>query len=236
MIIFIKLLLAHLIGDFVLQPNSWVADKTVRKHKSGYLYLHILLHGMLAWALVADVKFGLYALLLAVCHGIIDLLKLSFQKENTRRGWFIADQILHLLVVIGIALLWNKVDFSQYEIDSRFWIYATGVLLLTTPASIVIKNVISIWTPNENDTKEADLQNAGKYIGILERLFVFFFIVTGNFASIGFLMAAKSIFRFGDLTKAHDRKLTEYVMIGTLMSFATAIGTGFLVKFALTLL
>jgi len=234
MIIFIKLLLAHLIGDFILQPGSWVADKEAKKHKSPYLYLHILLHGLLAWALVADIQFGLYALLLAFLHGIIDSLKLNFQKENTRRGWFIADQILHLITIGGIALLWNEVDFSIYRIDSRFWIYATAVILLTTPASMIIKNVISIWTPNENDTREADLQNAGKYIGILERLFVFFFIITGFFASIGFLMAAKSIFRFGDLTKSNDRKLTEYVLIGTLISFGTAIATGFLVKFALS--
>jgi hypothetical protein len=61
-------------------------------------------------------------------------------------------------------------------------------------------------------------------------------VVTGNLTSIGFLMAAKSIFRFGDLTPIQDRKLTEYVLIGTLISFGTAIGTGFLVQYALTLL
>jgi hypothetical protein len=49
-------------------------------------------------------------------------------------------------------------------------------------------------------------------------------------------MAAKSIFRFGDLTKSNDRKLTEYVLIGTLTSFGTAIGTGFLVNYAVSLL
>ena len=27
MILFVKLLLAHLLGDFLLQPNSWVLDK-----------------------------------------------------------------------------------------------------------------------------------------------------------------------------------------------------------------
>lgn len=234
MIIFIKLLLAHLIGDFILQSASWVADKEAKKHKSKFLYYHIALHGLLAWALVADIRFGFYALLLAFLHGLIDASKLNFQKENTRRVWFIVDQILHVITIGGIALLWNQVDLNLYQIDSRFWIYATAVLLLTTPASMIIKNIISIWTPDENDTNEADLQNAGKYIGILERLFVFFFIITGFFASIGFLMAAKSIFRFGDLTKSNDRKLTEYVLIGTLISFGTAIATGFVVKFALT--
>ncbi|HOZ76172.1 MAG TPA: DUF3307 domain-containing protein [Flavobacterium sp.] len=236
MILFVKLLLAHLLGDFVLQPNSWVADKEDKKIESIYLYKHIAIHGLLIFLIVAQSDFWWCALVLAISHGAIDALKLYLQNQKTKRIWFILDQLLHLAVIGGICLLWYKVDFTKYEIDNRFWIYATAVLLMTTPASIVIKNIISIWTPNENGAKEADLQNAGKYIGILERLFVFFFVATGNLTSIGFLMAAKSIFRFGDLTQSKDRKLTEYVLIGTLISFGTAIGTGFLVQYALTLL
>jgi hypothetical protein len=233
MIIFIQLLLAHLLGDFVFQPDKWVADKKVKKLKSGYLYLHILLHFLLAWAVVWNAKLVWMAALLALIHGVIDIVKLYAQNESTQRGWFIVDQILHVFVLVIITLIWTNVNLANYTIDNRFWVYATAVLLLTTPASIIIKKVISIWTPDENGTKEADLQNAGKYIGILERLFVFFFIMTGYFASIGFLMAAKSIFRFGDLTKSNDRKLTEYVLIGTLMSFGLAIAVGFCAKFVL---
>ena len=47
MIIFVKLFLAHLLGDFLLQPDSWVANKQSKKQKSIYLYIHILLHGFL---------------------------------------------------------------------------------------------------------------------------------------------------------------------------------------------
>ena len=43
---------------------------------------------------------------------------------------------------------------------------------------------------------------------------------------IGFLLAAKSIFRFGELTKPREVKITEYVMIGTFSSFAIAIILG----------
>ncbi len=233
MIIFIKLLLAHLIGDFLLQPSSWVVDKEAKKHKSVYLYFHVLLHGLLAWLLVGELKFGLYALFLAIGHGIIDFVKLQFQTITTKRFWFVADQLLHVALLVGITLLYYKVNFKDYTIDNRFWLVGTGIVLLTTPASIIIKNIISIWTPDENGTNESDLQNAGKYIGILERLFVFFIIVTGHFAAIGFLLAAKSIFRFGDLTQSKDRKLTEYVLIGTLLSFGMATLTGYLVQYSL---
>jgi len=48
--------------------------------------------------------------------------------------------------------------------------------------------------------------------------------------AIGFLIAAKSVFRFGDLSRAKDRKLTEYILIGTLLSFGFAILIGLLYK------
>ena len=137
---------------------------------------------------------------------------------------------MHLIVILLVTLVYTdtKIEFESFS--SQFWIVLTGIVLLTKPTSIIIKNIISIWTP-ENKTKDNSLQNAGNYIGILERLFVFCFILTGHFEAIGFLLAAKSIFRFGDLKEAKDRKLTEYVLIGTLLSFGIAFLIGVVVSY-----
>jgi hypothetical protein len=70
------------------------------------------------------------------------------------------------------------------------------------------------------------LPNAGKYIGIIERIFVLIFIVMEHWEGIGLLIAAKSVFRFNDLKESNSRKLTEYILIGTLLSFGFAILTG----------
>lgn len=233
MIIIVKLLLAHLLGDFLLQPNSWVLDKETKKHKSKYLYIHTFLHGLLAWLFVGEMTFGWFALALAIAHGFIDFLKIQFQKKKTKRNWFVIDQMLHLITIILIAALYKNltVDFTAF--DNQFWILITGVLFLTKPTSIIIKNIISIWTPESKNKNDDSLENAGNYIGIFERLFIFCFILTGHFEAIGFLLAAKSIFRFGDLKEAKDRKLTEYVLIGTLLSFGMALLTGLLVQFGL---
>ena len=109
----------------------------------------------------------------------------------------------------------------------------TALVLLTKPTSIIIKTIISIWTPESKIDKSDDsLQNAGNYIGILERLFVFYFVISGHYEAVGFLLAAKSIFRFGDLKEAKDRKLTEYVLIGTLLSFGIAFLIGLLTSYS----
>lgn len=231
MILFIKLLLAHLLGDFIWQPNSWVAHKEAHKHKSIYLYLHILLHGVLAAVLAGEISFIPYAVLIAITHGIIDLIKLHFQKSKNKRTWFVVDQIAHLLILIGITLLYENENIDFLWFDNRFWILLTGILLVTKPASIFIKTIISIWSPeSQNSHQDNSLASAGNYIGILERLLTICFILTGHFEAIGFLLAAKSIFRFGDLKEAKDRKLTEYVMIGTLISFGIAIITGLILQ------
>ena len=232
MIIFVKLLLAHLLGDFILQPTSWVLDKESKKQKSIYLYVHTLIHGVLAALFIGEVQFILLAVLLAVSHGFIDFLKLHYQKKKTKRNWFLFDQLLHLVVIIGITFYYTNTKIELSLLDTDFWIVLTGIILLTKPTSIILKNILSIWTP-ENKTKDESLQNAGNYIGILERLFVFGFILTGHFEAIGFLLAAKSIFRFGDLKEAKDRKLTEYVLIGTLLSFGIALLIGLLVQLSL---
>ncbi|MEF9864717.1 MAG: hypothetical protein RR777_07190, partial [Christensenellaceae bacterium] len=89
-----------------------------------------------------------------------------------------------------------------------------AALFLTSPASIFIKLLLSSWTPvNEQagSLQTESLSNAGKYIGILERLLVFTFIMVNHWEGVGFMVAAKSVFRFSDLAQAKQRKLTEYV-------------------------
>lgn len=228
--ILIKLLLAHLIGDFLLQSTKWVIDKEQKKGKSIYLYLHILLHGILALIIVFEQKFFWYAIVLAVLHGMIDYIKLKVQKNKTKRFWFLTDQFLHLITIIAVAFSYTNTTIDAAFFGNNFWILITGIVLLTKPTSIIIRNIISIWTP-EKKAKDNSLENAGNYIGILERLFIFCFILTNHFEAIGFLLAAKSIFRFGDLKAAKDRKLTEYVLIGTLLSFGIALLVGLLVHY-----
>lgn len=231
--IFTLLILAHLLGDFLLQPNAWVTHKERKKSASIYLYLHIIIHFALVIIVLWNLKLWWIAATIAGTHLIIDSLKLHFQTRNTKRTWFFADQALHLIVIAVVSeiyypyLRWSDI-FSPENIR-----LASAVIFLTVPTSILIKTLISIWTPEETsaaDKQTESLINAGKYIGILERLLVFVFILLNHWEGVGFMIAAKSVFRFSDLAQAKQRKLTEYVLIGTLLSFGIAIMAGILVQ------
>ncbi|KIC62950.1 DUF3307 domain-containing protein [Chryseobacterium taiwanense] len=230
--IFIQLILAHLLGDFILQPNSWVAEKENKKLKSKYLYLHILIHTVLSFIFLWNLELWWVAVLVGISHFIIDATKLSFQTIKNKKSWFFIDQALHIVVITGVSFYFNEFNLEFLK-DQSFLKILMAALFLTTPASIFIKILLSSWTPvpeTVSNIQTESLSSAGKYIGILERLLVFTFIMVNHWEGVGFMVAAKSVFRFSDLAQAKQRKLTEYVLIGTLLSFGMAVLTGILIK------
>lgn len=226
MIILLKLLLAHMVGDFFLQPKHWVEEKELKKVRSSRFYFHILIHGVLVGVVMWDISFLPWAIAVMVIHGLIDILKIYIQRDSTRRIWFFADQMLHVFSLFAIYLLYTESTFSLDIFDENFTPLITSVVFLSFPSAYLIKAIVAKWSSQTGDSNLESLEDAGKYIGILERLFVFAFVITNNWEAIGFLLAAKSVFRFGDLKESKDRKLTEYILIGTLVSFGIAIITG----------
>jgi hypothetical protein len=226
MVLFIKLLIAHLIGDFFLQSSSAVKQKEIEKVKSPYLYIHCVVHAILSLLVSWDIHFWPYALFIGGAHLLIDTAKLYIQSNKWKLEIFLVDQTLHILVLFVVSLL-NKGLYFQFSwlFETKAILLYVALLLLTTPSSILIKMAISNWSPQHYEERKVNdsLQNAGKWIGNLERLLIFIFIIIGRFEAVGFLLAAKSIFRFGDLKQGEDRRLTEYVLIGTLLSFGIAI-------------
>ncbi|MDO3423602.1 DUF3307 domain-containing protein [Chryseobacterium sp. APV1] len=230
--VFIQLILAHLFGDFILQPNSWVAEKESKKLKSRYLYLHVLIHTILSFIFLWNTQLWWVAVLVGFSHFIIDAAKLSFQTAKSKKSWFFIDQALHIAVIAGVSFYFNEFNLDFLK-NQEILKIIMAALFLTTPASIFIKILLSSWTPvpeTQNNIQTESLSSAGKYIGILERLLVFTFIVVNHWEGVGFMVAAKSVFRFSDLAQAKQRKLTEYVLIGTLLSFGMAVLTGILIK------
>ncbi|MFZ6038031.1 MAG: DUF3307 domain-containing protein [Bacteroidota bacterium] len=228
---FVRLILAHLIGDFVLQSKSWVNEKEKLGFRSLKIYLHGFIHGVLVLLVLWNLSYWALALVIAIIHVVIDLMKQHFQKENSKSRWFLIDQSLHLVSIFMLWLLFFSPNLSltSFFENNLFWVYLTAILFLTVACGIAIQLMLENWTSYINFSKAESLPNAGKYIGILERLLVFTFVVSGHWEAIGFLVAAKSVFRFGDLKDSGNRKLTEYILIGTLLSFGIAIVVGMIV-------
>lgn len=236
----LKLVLAHFLGDFALQPAHWVADKQKKKAKSKYLYYHIGVHLAALLTLLQFKHLGSIIIIVA-SHYLIDLGKLRLTNKKNFRWLFVLDQILHLLVLAGVIYATTpfKIDFSLL-LTPQMLLFFAMLVFVSYVAAILIKILLAPYieeiTKDEKKDKRTSLKNAGRYIGMLERIFVFVFILLNQWAAIGLLITAKSVFRFGDLNKGKNRKLTEYVLIGTLLSFGMAILTGFAYNYLIAII
>ena len=236
--VFLLLILAHLLGDFILQPLVWIEKRHQFKWKAPALYFHGAVHiGLAFLALLATglSAFWYLAILIGVTHIIIDPIK-AFAKK--KRLSFFVDQGIHLFMICLSLFIIQDFKFPDISIAMIDWKVVIAFLFVTKPASILIDQLLpEDWGPQKPansigpNNSENGLEKAGEFIGILERLLILGFVLTNNWSGVGFLLAAKSVFRFNDLQKSEQRKQTEYIMIGTLLSFSIALVTGWWASF-----
>ncbi|WP_046209664.1 DUF3307 domain-containing protein [Vibrio sp. ECSMB14105] len=234
--VLIPFLMIHIICDFYLQPNQWVEAKKKYTYRSTELYFHSLLHGVTL--LVPAIALGIdwrsttcLVVIVAVSHFIIDLWKVR-ARNGGKFSYFIIDQTLHVSVLVAIAFhMADGVTIDAVLQDEKFSdgvVVVFAYLLILKPTSIVIGSVLSKFPISDKDTTSiSGLIAGGELIGYLERVLILTFTLVGSYAAVGFVLAAKSIFRFGELNKSDDRSMTEYVLIGSLISvvLTTLVGT-----------
>ncbi|MAM18649.1 MAG: DUF3307 domain-containing protein [Bacteroidota bacterium] len=235
LLILLQLLMAHIVTDFVFQPTSWVIDKREKKAASKYLYFHCALAGVLSWLFLLDLSLWYIGLFIAITHFAIDLWKLNYNRDDLKI--FLLDQFFHLMTILAAWLFLTNNFIGVHEaiydfLSSAKWLaIIMAYLIIIFPAGFLIGKATERWQSEvEHDLRKNSLQSAGRYIGIFERILVLTFILTSNLSAIGFLIAAKSILRFSDQSETAARKQTEYVLIGTLMSFSITILIGLLVR------
>jgi len=228
LILLLRLLLAHLLGDFLLQPTKWVKAKSSKKEKAPQMYYHVLVVTLLTYLFLWDWNHWYLPLIIMVSHLMIDIWK-SHRAQTFI--YFVADQLLHVLVTV---IVWAVISFdtctafawiTKYLNSTHFWTLVVAYYLVTGPLGVAIGSATSNWQKKAG-MDATGLDKAGMWIGRCERILVLTFILTNQYTALGFLMTAKSILRFSD---AEDRTQikTEYILVGTLISFASAaiIGT-----------
>jgi hypothetical protein len=228
LIVLVKLLCAHLCSDFIFQTD----DINKGKCKSGikgvvYQLVHSGIHAAVSYLFVADWSCWLIPVVIFVCHLVIDMIKCKVFRKMSLRV-FLLDQLCHIAVIVGLwyVLLGESVEWACLRnlCSAKVWVTIIAYLLILKPSSIFLGLFLDKWAPASPNTQS--LPNAGQWIGYIERILILTFVLIGSFEGVGFLLAAKSVFRFGELSKAKEIRTTEYVLIGTLASFAIAVLIG----------
>lgn len=225
-LILIKLLVAHFCADFIFQT-----DKLAQKKRTSWksLALHSLINAAAAYLVVAQWTLWLLPVIIFITHFAIDFIKIHYGSDSTI--WFISDQLLHLAVIAAVWILFFcaspalVASVTAVLASTKLWTSILAFSIVTMPASMFIERFFRKWLKDIPDI--SGLPSGGKWIGYLERLLIVVFVITGNISGVGFLMTAKSVFRFGDVSKG-DLRLTEYMLLGTLLSFSIALAAGFM--------
>jgi hypothetical protein len=239
--LFLALYLAHLLTDFVFQTTRIVSHKH-RGEWRGYL-IHGITHYVAVLAIVTLVdphrllspSFQLLAVSLSLVHLLVDWAKISltkFHRIPESALAFVVDQGIHLLTVIGAVFLLVHPSLQTFV----FWInrirsLQESILLVSVVYVLVIFGggyfirvlIGPLWKEEEGQTRKEheEVINAGLYIGWLERFLVLTALFLQSPATVGFILAAKSIARYPELKSV---RFAEYFLIGTLLSVAIAIG------------
>ena len=233
MSILLRLLLAHIIADFFLQTKWMVEGKeNGGKRSMRMLTLHSIIHSLMAYLIVGDWSLWYIAIVIFLTHFIIDWCKIQFRGNSVSA--FLIDQLSHVAVILVLWMTIIPCNVSdiikqvQEIFPDNIWMIVVAYAMMLRPSAILMSLLLKRW--QLSSMANSSLPEAGKWIGYLERILILTFVITDNMEGVGFLLAAKSVFRFGDLNKAKDIKTTEYVMLGTMTSFAIAIIVGLLVK------
>ncbi|MFQ3577781.1 MAG: DUF3307 domain-containing protein [Verrucomicrobiia bacterium] len=228
--IFIILLCAHIVGDFLLQTNGMARNKG----KRGVLLVHALIHGALTYTLLQQWTGWQAPVAVAVVHWGIDYIKSRHPASAKAFAW---DQAAHVFTLAGIAYLAVALGWSA-PFDGHGWPWIVGLAGLVAVVlgvgffvGAVAEELISA-NSTLAETIKSGLKDGGKQIGRLERALIFAFIMVGEPTGIGFLVAAKSILRFEE---SKQQPVAEYVIIGTLWSFGLAMVLAWLTQQAIKL-
>lgn len=243
-LVFLALYLAHLLTDFVLQSDRTVAEKTkgrllgYAKHGGVHYATAWLVTGLVSPSLAKSWTLYTVILGLTLVHLSLDWGKLLVTGRGGAAdgaGAFVLDQVLHLVTVVVASWLVVRTPMGELvALTERIQAYQSRVLVLFVVYCGVVfgggclvryltKPLLKAELVGDETTTQ--LQNAGMYIGWLERFLVLTALLLQSPATVGLILTAKSIARYPELKSI---RFAEYFLIGTLLSISMGILGGIL--------
>ena len=190
MLVALRLLLAHMLGDYVTQPLVLVAMK--RKGWRG-----IIIHSFIVTALTAALAWGQFphwwawTLLLGLSHAFIEHFRTFYVKDGDRKGlyYFLLDQAAHLSVIVFIAAVsvhWRPADLVSFfngtaPVESQLIVYLIALIFLIWSVPILeAEMVATLIGCNDNvGGKSVRVRSTDRLLGALERLAAVSLVLAG---------------------------------------------------------
>jgi hypothetical protein len=230
----LKLLAAHLAGDFLLQSARIAAGKARPAVLAQHLGVHAVLLALVG--LTEPPAAGLWPglLLVLAAHGTIDAW--TTRRQPRHLAHLALDQSLHLASLVAGATLarpGQTADGAGALLalvgSTNAWAMLAGATLAVPAGATVIGRWVRPFREALSDASRAQfegLELAGRWIGMLERLVIFVAVLARVESLIGFVIAAKAVLRLPEARERWSRELAEYYLVGSLASLGWAMVLG----------
>lgn len=221
---FLAMILAHLVGDYILQTNQ------IALWKSKSLWgvtIHCAIVALVTWLFALPFQPDWFVVpLICAAHYAIDAAQFLIKPKLTPLTRFSLDQLGHFIVIVVALYLGGFIDIrvmtqtAVHLVENRQkMLFMLGYAFVTMPSWVVIKfaayGLIIQAPPNFVDND--------KYIGIIERLLVVTFVVLGQFYLAPLVIAPRLML---GLQERRGEEETAVFLAESLISLATAVAVG----------
>lgn len=233
---FAAVLTAHLLGYLIYQAKWFVG----RQRRIWALVLHAAVVTLASYLLLGTFH---WKILLAIflTHLVLGAIKVHFLSDSLTS--LLVNESMCLAVLLSLAGYFPDVAnggwwIARLNSDLSKWYFASlsfisGIILCVPFGGNLIAKITGRFADELRDNDITGLKQGGQYIGWLERFLVMLLLLMNQPNGIGFLIAAKSILRFGEIKDPSQRKVAEYIIIGTFLSFGWALVISVLTQLAL---
>lgn len=223
----IAMILAHLVGDYILQWNSLAAWKS--RALKGVL-AHCLVVLAVTWLFILPFNPGWWPWVLAIglAHFAIDAVQLRVKLPIPELARFALDQLAHGVVIIAALAGGGYLDLSAVMQSSLVllqseWllVYVLGYAFVTMPAWVLVKftayGLVQGAAPQFGDSS--------KYLSILERLLMTTFVAVGQYYLVPLVMLPRLLMEWPQV--ANEERAPVY-LAELLVSVTLAVLVGLL--------
>ena len=207
-LLLLRLLSAHIIAGFLLRKKPLANDKSFQDWHCKSFFLHSLAAAFLVYTFSRRWGSWWLLILVFVSHVIIDGIR---ARLGDGIFVFMAGQITHFtVIIIGWLCLTHTNYLTVFSLiraillNREIWVLSLASLLVLWPTGVLIGKITEPWRREFDKDLTDGLKKAGLWIGFLERLLIVAFILLQSYEMIGFLIAAKSILRYGELSSGKD--------------------------------
>lgn len=224
------MILAHLVGDYVLQWDKLAAWKS-RELKGVVAHCTIVFITTLLFALPFDPYWWQGVLFISVAHLLIDAIQLYVKLPVPALARFLLDQTAHFTVIMLVLAIGGYLPISTMTTglaavtqSEHLMIFMLGYAFITMPAWVLVKFTSSGMVQGSAPEFPG---RTNKYVEILERVLITTFVLFGQFLLIPLVVLPRLSTEWLDMQKNENKTL--YLM-ELLSSITLAVIVGLLLK------